>query len=310
MSPKKTTKKSNTDSSIPKAVCEAPLAIGKTEISCAVLDTGDRVVSRRQIFSLMKLSSGGGQVAPIPQLAKLPRFLQAKNLIPYINEELKSIKIIEYSRKQGRTAFGVKADFLPMICKVFVDAEADNVLNANQKPIAKMSRILLGAFATIGIIALIDEATGYQNVRAENALAKILEKYLDEEIHKWTKTFPIEFYQQIYRLKGWEWEQLENGKKPRTPAIIGRYTDDWVYKRIAPGVLNELKRLNPDRRVRHHQWFNEDLGHPKLREHISAIIAIMKVSDDWNDCKKKINKAFPLEWDEDSLFFIVSENNA
>ena len=146
--------------------------------------------------------------------------------------------------------------------------------------------------ATVGIITLVDEATGYQRIQ-ERALAKILEKFIDNELQKWTKTFPYEFYKQIFRLRGWKGP---NGVK--RPQVIGHYTNDFVYDRLAPGILEELRRINPrlpsgELKNRHHQWFTEDFGHPKLREQLAAVIAIMRLSTNWDNFVRNINKAFP-----------------
>jgi hypothetical protein len=60
---------------------------------------------------------------------------------------------------------------------------------------------LLRAFATVGIIALVDEATGYQEVRKRNELQQILEAYLKDEFAPWTKKFPDEYYKHLLRLR-------------------------------------------------------------------------------------------------------------
>ena len=91
---------------------------------------------------------------------------------------------------------------------------------------------------SIGIIGLVDEATGYQGIRAKRALATILEEFIAEELQPWTKTFPYEFYEEIFRLKGWPGP---DGVK--RPSVIGHYTNDIVYARLAPGVLDELKQM-------------------------------------------------------------------
>ena len=65
--------------------------------------------------------------------------------------------------------------------------------------------ILAPALARVGIIALIDEATGYQEIRDRQALQQILDKYLLKEYAAWAKRFPDEFYKQIFKLRGWEW---------------------------------------------------------------------------------------------------------
>ncbi len=133
-------------------------------------------------------------------------------------------------------------------------------------------------FARVGINALVDEVTGYQEVRDRQALQKILDLFISKELLKWTKRFPDEFYREMFRLKGWEFPKLGTGK----PQVVGHYTNDIVYDRIAPSVLEELKQINPpnekgNRPAKHHQWFNPRLGHPKLRDHLAGVIALNEI---------------------------------
>lgn len=59
--------------------------------------------------------------------------------------------------------------------------------------IASQAEILMRGFARVGIVALIDEVTGYQRDRKRDALAAILEKYIAKEMRPWLKTFQLEF---------------------------------------------------------------------------------------------------------------------
>ena len=175
------------------------------------------------------------------------------------------------------------------------------MLAAGQGHIAVRAEILLRGLAVIGIIGLVDEATGYQEVRAKRALAAILEKYLAAELQPWTRTFPYEFYEQIFRLK--RWPGPDGAKRPH---IIGHYTNDFVYQRIAPSVLSELQERNPKlpgghRAHKHHQWFNPEFGHPKLREHLAAVTALMRASANWDIFKRNINRALPLHVGQNEL---------
>ena len=106
--------------------------------------------------------------------------------------------------------------------------------------------------------------------------------FLAEELQPWAKTFPFEFYSQMCRLKNWPGIYAV-----KRPSLIGRYTNDIVYERLGPGLLEELKIRNPVmstgyRRHKHHQWFTPELGHPKLKEHLAGVIAIMRISRSWN----------------------------
>ncbi len=193
----------------------------------------------------------------------------------------------------GTTAYGYKAEIIIDICSAILDARNANALRPNQKKMAEACEVLIRGVATVGIISLVDEATGYQQVRARRALATILEKFIAKDLQAWTKTFPFEFYQQIFRLK--EWDGPEGARKPQ---VIGHSTNNIVYARLAPAVLDELQRVNPalpggTRRHRHHQWFTTDIGHPKLKEHLAAVTALMRVSSDWTDFRHKLDRAFP-----------------
>ncbi|MDQ0449907.1 P63C domain-containing protein [Methylobacterium aerolatum] len=142
--------------------------------------------------------------------------------------------------------------------------------------------------------ALIDEATGYQDDRARDALAKIFANCLAKERQKWALTFPIDFYREIYRLRGWKFEPWNT----KRPSVIAGWTDDFVYDRLAPGLTEELRHKNPvpetgRRSHKHHQWFDPDRGHPKLKEHIAGVIALLRSADDWVSFKRALDRAFP-----------------
>ena len=80
--------------------------------------------------------------------------------------------------------------------------------------------------------------------------------------------------------------------------MIGHYTNDFVYSRLAPGVLEELRRLSPKTpkgycRHKLFQWFIPDLGHPKFKEHLAAVTALMRAAPNWEAFKRSLVRAFP-----------------
>ena len=130
-------------------------------------------------------------------------------------------------------------------------------------------------------------------MRSERALATILEKFIAKELQSWTKTFQYEFYQHIFRLKGWP-----GPDGTRRPAVIGHYTNDIVYARLAPGLLDELRQKNPTlptgrRKTTHHRWFTPEFGHPRLREHLAGVIMLMKAAPNWGRFMASLNRAAP-----------------
>ena len=227
----------------------------------------------------------------------MPAFLTAKNLKPFISKELEVTSSQIEFRLGGRRAYGYPAELLPKVCEVFLDAEKAGALAHNQIHIAQKAHILIRGLAHTGIIALVDEATGFQEVRDRQALQAILDAYLRKELAAWAKRFPDEFYQQIFRLRNWRWK----GRKVNPPQVVATYTKDIIYARLAPHILDELEQRNPvekgRRKAKHHQWLTDDVGHPALAQHLHAVITLMRVSRTWDHFKQMLDQAHPKRGD-------------
>lgn len=293
---------------MPYAPFLGEIPIGDKKIPCAVLEDGTRVVTSSGL--LLALDRPWRGTYAVEDRTETPNFLNANNLTAFIDDDLRTVLIpIRYRTESGAIKEGYKAEILRMVCNVYLKARRAGVLKKNQEPIAIASEIVLNALAEVGITALIDEATGYQDHRAKDALAKILEEFISKELRPWTKTFPIEFYKEIFRLHRWAFDP---GSVKR-PSVIGHYTNDIVYKRLAPGVLKELRAKNPivDGRRKHKmfQWLTGEIGDPKLRSHIDGVIAIMRISDDWPQFRHFLKKAYPkFETTELGFEIAVAEN--
>lgn len=291
-----------------------PLRIGDFEIPCYVLEDDRRVLVQGKMFMALGMPLGGHvdekRNNRLAQLANdrgvkfnvnsgnaLARFISGAALQPYVSSELLDAVVnpIKFNPPTGSSVFlGYEASLLAEICDVVLKARADGALAKQQTNLAQQCEILMRGFARVGIIALVDEATGYQQVRARQALEEILEKFITEELRKWAKTFPDEFYQQLFRLKGLTYSEVST----KRPAYLGRITNDIVYERLAPGVLDELRRLNPidehgRRKHKHFQHLTEDVGHPRLREHLASLIALMKASPNWATFERLLQRALP-----------------
>jgi P63C domain-containing protein len=273
---------------------DRPLKIGDIEIPCYVLADGTRVLALRGLYSGIGLSLGGGQRGE-RKITELMAGLAGKGidirgLIARVNSPIRFIP-----PHGGNPADGYEATILPDICAVLIDAHQQGKLGKPREYLAQRAATLQHGFATVGIIALVDEATGYQDFRQRDALAKILEKFVAKELRPWVKTFPADFYKQIYRLNNWRYEE-----KAGRPGVIGHWTNNIVYKRLAPGVWEELKRVTPKTPSGHHknklfQRLTEDVGHPKLREHLSAVVMLMKYSPNWQVFMDRLDREFP-QW--------------
>ncbi len=115
------------------------------------------------------------------------------------------------------------------------------------------------------------------------------------ELLPWARRFPPEFFEEIYRLNGWPFVE----GNLRGPRYVGRLINELVYKKLPPGVLGELQRKNPVqdygyRRHKHHQFLTPDVGHPHLDKQVTAVMTLMRASDDKATFRRLFEKAFPV----------------
>ncbi|WP_394756301.1 P63C domain-containing protein, partial [Rhodoferax sp.] len=267
------------------------IRFGDEVLPCFVLEGGHRVLTTRGMMSALGRSWRGRKYSG----TQLPVFLEAKNLFPLIINELDPVlKQVNFVTDKGIKAEGFDAALLPMVCEIYLQARQSGLLVGQQQAVAQRCEMLVRSLAKVGITALIDEATGYQQVRDRDALQSLLDKYLLQEHAAWAKRFPDGFYKEMFRLKNWEFPNPSGGK----PGVVGKYTLDIVYERLAPGLVDELKERNPKseaghRKTKHHQWLTDDVGHPALTNHIHAVMGLMRASKSWDMFKVLLDAAFP-----------------
>lgn len=276
-----------------------PLKIGDIEIPCFVLDNDARVLTQRGLQTSIGMSIGGGSkpgeqrlvsfLVSLAEKTKNDKDLAARSMA--LAERLKNP--IKFRLPSGVAAFGFEATILADVCDVILAARKVEALQRQQEKLANQAELLVRGFASVGIIALVDEATGFQKDRAKDALAKILEAFVAKELQPYLKTFPSDYYEQIFRLYNLPYPPL--GNKAWRPAFIGSLTNEVVYSRLAPDLLPELKKAasKAERKAKLHQWLTQDLGHPKLREHLSSIVAILKLSSSPAHFKANVNMIHP-----------------
>jgi hypothetical protein len=257
---------------------DRPLRIAGIDIPCYVLGDGRRVIVQAGMLKSLDISQGtAGRGAG----DRLTRLAATKGLSPFINKNLADMimhPIRFRTPRGGGYAYGYEATVLADLCEAVLAARKAETLNYQQDHIAEQCEILLRSFAKVGIIALVDEATGYQAIRPQDALEKYLEKILRKELAAWAKKFPDEFYENIYKLKNWPWPGMSKNRY----SVVAHYTRDLVYDRIAPGLLKALEARSPknERGVRPnklHQWLN-DLGDPMLAQHLHSLIMFQRLA--------------------------------
>lgn len=264
-----------------------PLKIGSVEIACYVLEDGTRVITQRGLQTGLGLNTSGGA----QRLAKITGGLESKGLD--CNDLNVRIASPIRFRSSGGVSNGYEANILVDICNVILAARKAGLLQKQQLHMADQCEVLLMAFAKVGVTALVDEATGFQEVRGDKALQKLFDLFLTSKPMEWKKRFKDEYYREISRL--FDWPDRSTGARPQCVAGI---TKDIIYDRLAPGILDELEKLNPliadgARAVKHHQFLTPNVGLSALERHIEIVTVLMSVSPTWQVFKRMLNERFP-----------------
>lgn len=287
---------------------KTPLKIGNLELPCYVLEDGTRVFSGRGIQKAIGSSSPSG--------SWLSRFIDTSPIRECLSE-IKAGEISSFHKMRNPIKFvrnnaggsqsdtyGYEATLLIDLCDAIIkagesgaDIPVEYVRNAN---------IIIRAVAKTGIIALVDEVTGYNKAkeRAENELQKFLNAFMSEEAAKWVKVFGDTFFEDLYKMHDWNWD-----KTSKRPGVVGTWINDIVYERIAPLVLSELRKKNPKnenggRNFKHHQFLTKEVGLPKLKQHLEAVHAIATISNyNWSVFMHNIDKAYPKQYQQLSIDF-------
>lgn len=271
---------------------DKPLIIGDIAIPCFVLENEKRVITQRGLFRALGMSVGssGGRGGD-----RLVKFMEQSRFNEFSSNELRMMTSIpiKFKGATGSISFGYEATILVDICDMVIQANKAGVLLQSQLHIAERAETLFRGFAKTGIIALVDEATGYQYVRDKNALYKILEAYISPELLPWSKRFPDEFYKELFRLNNWSY----NPVSVRRPGVIGSWTNKIIYERLPDGVLEELKRKTPkseagNRTARYFQSLTQDIGNPHLEKQILQVIPIMRLSSNMRKFWSNFARAF------------------
>jgi predicted transcriptional regulator len=267
-----------------KVIKPGILKILDKEIPVAVLEGEKRVVVQREVVGLLTGNKKGG----------LSRYLKPDNLAPYLPEKFKNIPLdqaVITFRIGGKTAQAFEAEDIISICEMYLKARDNKALLPSQFHLAAQAEILMRSFAKVGLIALIDEATGFQEHRDKNALRILVEQYIIEEARAWTKEFYDPFFIELDKIYG-----NQRTISRHRPKYYGKFINKYIYKPIENGIIyEEIDKLNPrnekgDRKKRLHQFLTEDRGLRVLRDRISKATAIMQISPNMRKFKESYER--------------------
>ena len=283
---------------IPRAQFAGTLQVGDSSLPCYVLEGGQRIFSTRGI-----LESLGYKANANPQ-----GVFHASTIQPYMlaaGDPFDSEQVVEFITDRGSRARGFDVEKFMDICHVYSEALEGGGLTGRNLEAAMKANAIIRACSKIGIIALVDEATGYQYARAENALQFKLKLYLAEEMRQWEKTFPDDLWIEFARLTQWDGQPTKN-----RPRYWGYLVMDLIYRYLDPEIAKYIKenKPKPQKGQNYHQWFNADIGMKRLIEHINRVIGMAQGCDTMHELKQKMHRRYSKGPIQLELFMEKSDN--
>lgn len=262
---------------LPIARYEGALSLGAEAINCYVLSDGQRVISRTSATSALSGIRHGGD---------LQSYIGAEALRPYLGIDLGE-EMIQFRLPgvEHKNVYGITAETFLAICKAYQAAANDDKLTTDrQRVIARQAGAFLAACSAVGLTALIDEATGYQYDRAEDALRVKLRAYLEDEMRPWEKTFPDQLWVEFGRLTGWK------GAIHNRPKYWGKLVNELVYDCLDADVAEWLRENAPAPRhgQNYHQWLSSQYGLKKLLEHLWMLIGMASACETMDDLRYRM----------------------
>lgn len=292
--------KARWDETLPKAVSGAedrPIRIADIEVPCYVLDDGRRVIPTNGMLGTMQMARGGSMVRG---MNRLELFVSRDRIKPYVSSELHNrIRHPIRFRIDKNIAYGFESDTLIDIAEAVIRADNAGALQKQQAAIAHQCRVITSSLTRIGLIALIDEATGHQKKRDSDELQQILTAYLLPEHRPWMQTIPSEFTSEIYRVYGWKRTPDNRG-----PRYAGKLIRQLIYERMPKPVLPALDEANPSnakyqRKHRHHQFLTDQQGLDHFRTLTITVMTLLRISRNKSEFKRNLQSYFGSQMEFD-----------
>jgi hypothetical protein len=278
---------------IPEALVEGILEIGSVEIECYVLDSMKRVISKRGMAKALGMRSGGGNV--------FMRAMQRKGLGSEITEELRS-KLdnpLLFKTLTSDLGHGFDATILIDICNTIIDAAKADKLGPGQERLALQAETIVRASAKLGIVALVDDATGFIADKRREQYKELFREFIRDEIKLYDEAqFPDQLFDVIYKIYGLP----RKGEPNKHPQFFGRFIRKYIYEPLASSngaILEMLDEKNPvvyvngGRRYKLYNYLSEVVGMPALKAQLWQVIGIGNSVKGKSQFERSFYTAFP-----------------
>ena len=249
--------------------------IGDIALDAAVLEDGRRGFIQKQLAQAIGFTEK-------TRSGRFDRFSEKIGLNELIPKGISEWPVSVLMPERG-AALWTPYEILPAIIRATIRANSNNLLTAQQTHIAERCAVIADALIGVGIVALIDEATGYQYHREPSALQDLIELLIRENCADWTKRFDADFYRPLMKLF-----KLDFHPGKGLPSVIGQLTQRYIYQAVLPDEIWEYLKIKKGKKDRFHQWLNGS-GLKLLERQKILVEAIAGSSADYQDFKSRFS---------------------
>lgn len=277
---------------LPEAETEGVLTIGDVGLDVYVLNDRRRLINKKAMARALHLKSEGGNA--------FMRSMSRKGIQSALTSTLlhKIENPILFKPTKGDLADGYEAETLIEVCDALIQARNEKQLTRSQFFLAVQAEIIIRAAAKTGIIALVDEATGYRD-KLKDEYKKLFDQFIQDELRQWEQEFPDKFFDMIYRLYGLKRQKPDT---TRHPQFFAHFIRRYIYYPLANSkgaILERLEAKNPvvyvggGRRHKLFQFLNDQIGMPSFRQHLWQVVGIGEAAVDRVQFERGFYRAFP-----------------
>lgn len=296
------------DNNLPKEYLSGVLKTGEISLECYVLDNGMRAITKRGLQKALGIPSSKTGTILENFLLSYKSYDNKPQNFNVIESGFKNVS--KFIRKGAGgsqpDSMAFEATFLMEVCHFIQDLKQYGLLPLEWDYIHKNATIIERAFSKLGIIAFIDEATGYIKEKKKNEYELLFNQFLLEEAQKWQETFPKEFFDIIWKI----WLQKQSPKNNKRPQFFGKVIRKYVYEPLAVSKLGlsseaegilllKLDEKNPVQETGKRKWtfhqFLNDIGRDNLKEHLIKLITIGDIATNKTQFDSLFAKAFKLK---------------
>jgi hypothetical protein len=306
-----------TDESYPKSLHHGIWNLGSLEIECHVLDTEERIIAQQgaaQLFLGPNGQSGNLGISIDRLLSKINELSGVANRPKTSIKQYLTINKIKglsgvanvFIPPWGGYAYGYKAEDVLSMARAFSYALKEGLLRRDQLHIGRNAFDILDACAEAGLVALIDEATGYQLIRDANDLEIRVNAFLRSNARDWQRLFSDDMWAEYARVYKDKWKRGDK-RPPRgaMPSIIKNDIYGYVAGKDVIGVLKEwyaTKGSKPKHGDNMHQYFSDKTVRAVIQR-MGEVYGVLKSSDNKEQFRYKMNRLNRVPMIQADMFY-------